>query len=297
MAIQFKKGFAHRLAAATAVTLVAVGVLSVPDASAQVANTKHNLSGAYTEGVQGARNNFLNDPTQTQICVFCHTPHGAATDKAPLWQRNVGPNGSGTSDLTAYATYSSTNAGGAIQSTTMDSPSRPIGSVSVACLSCHDGTQAINTLANYPGSGSVAFAAGKWTESTTTNGKFKSDVMPNLGTDLKNDHPIGIHYGGGLDPANTVSGTKDPMFRKVLSVPGGVNGQPVWYVEASGNTARDKKDIQLFTRAADPTNATTPGDPTPYVECSSCHDPHMNEKLFLRVTAEGSAICLACHDK
>lgn len=292
MAMQFKKGFAHKIATATAATLVAVGVLSVQNASAQVANTKHNLSGAYTAGVQGARINYLNDPAQTQICVFCHTPHGAATDKAPLWQRQVGPNGSGSTDLAAYPTYSSTSA--TVKSSTMDSPTRAIGSVSVACLSCHDGTQAINTLANYPGSGSTAFT-GSWVDGSTTGGKFKAGVMPNLGTDLKNDHPIGIHYGGGLDATNTVSGTKDPMFRKVQEVPGGVNGQKVWYVEASGNTARDKKDIQLFTRPADPDTPTT--DPTPYVECSSCHDPHMDEKLFLRVTAEGSAICLACHDK
>ncbi|HEY0846916.1 MAG TPA: cytochrome c3 family protein [Noviherbaspirillum sp.] len=299
MGIKFKKGYAHQLAGITAAVLVAAGMLAVPEVSAQVARTKHNLSTSYTAGNQGNRNNHLTGGTSdlTQICVFCHTPHGAATDKAPLWQRNIGPNGTGVTDLTSngYQTYSSVNASA---SPTMDSPTRPVGSVSVACLSCHDGTQAINTLANYAGSGSKkwddASIGGSWTGGTTTaDGKLTG--MPNLGKDLQNDHPIGVHYGGGLDATNAVSGTKDPAFRKVQSVPGGVNGTPVWYVESSGNSARDKKDIQLFTRKADPVADT--GDLTPYVECSSCHDPHMDEKLFLRVTAEGSQICLACHDK
>lgn len=296
MRIKFKKGYAQHLASVAATMLVAVGILAVPQASAQVAKTKHNLSTSFTAGEQGARNNFLTggNTNLTQICVFCHTPHGAATDKAPLWQRAIGPDGLGdvTLSTTGYQTYSSVAAS---RSTTMDSATLPIGSVSVACLSCHDGTQAINTLANYAGSGSKkwndASIGGAWTGGTTVNDKLTG--MPNLGKDLQNDHPIGIHYGGGLDATNAVSGTKDPAFRKVQSVPGGVNGSPVWYVEASGNSARDKKDIQLFTRGADGTS----GADTPYVECSSCHDPHMDEKLFLRVTAEGSAICLACHDK
>lgn len=295
MRIKFKKGYAQHLASVAATMLVAVGILAVPQASAQVAKTKHNLSTSFTAGEQGARNNFLTggNTNLTQICVFCHTPHGAASDKAPLWQRNVGPDGGGdvTLSATGYQTYSSVNA-----STTMDSPTRPIGSVSVACLSCHDGTQAINTLANYAGSGSKkwddASIGGSWTGGTAPAGKLTG--MPNLGKDLQNDHPIGIYYGGGLDATNAVSGTKDPAFRKIQSVPGGVNGASVWYVEASGNSARDKKDIQLFTRGA---AADGTGAETPYVECSSCHDPHMDEKLFLRVTAEGSAICLACHDK
>ena len=48
----------------------------------------------------------------------------------------------------------------------------------------------------------------------------------------------------------------------------------------------------------------------PAVECASCHDPHVSEgqagpgptspsagKTFLRISNDGSAVCLACHTK
>lgn len=291
MRINIGKGM-RQLAGLTATMLLAVGVVGT--AGAQVVLTKHNLSASQDDGAggttnQGARNNYTTD-TQ-QVCVFCHTPHGAATDKAPLWQRSV-------KDATFYKTYSSTAA--STQSPTMDSDTnQPIGSVSVACLSCHDGTQAINTLANAPGSGGLNTTIGGWTAATASLDANKkiigtwnlggdgSVAGADAGADLRNDHPIGVAYSGGVTGAGKTTLT-DTAFRAVKYTQ--INTKDVWYVDVDADNTRDKTDIQLFTR--DPGTGNQP-----FVECSSCHDPHMNAKLFLRQTADGSKICLACHDK
>ncbi len=100
-----------------------------------VANTKHNF--------------FLNQDigysttNTTEICVFCHTPHGGrpstASTAVPLWNRAF-PN-----DAAVYTMYDSPNFDG-------QQFTKPQG-VSLACLSCHDGSVGIDSLINAPGSG------------------------------------------------------------------------------------------------------------------------------------------------
>ena len=45
-----------------------------------IRNTRHNLSSGSTNAVRAAN--------ETELCVFCHTPHGGRTD-APLWNRDI----------------------------------------------------------------------------------------------------------------------------------------------------------------------------------------------------------------
>ena len=62
----------------------AVLSLAVGTAFAGIANTKHNLGSTGT-----GTNSF--DGTD-EICVFCHTPHGAdTTANPPLWNRILDP--------------------------------------------------------------------------------------------------------------------------------------------------------------------------------------------------------------
>ena len=62
--------------------------------TSDVASTPHNLS-AEGPGAVGAT-------SETQVCVFCHTPHGATNSPgAPLWNRAL----SGQT----YTTYSSSS--------------------------------------------------------------------------------------------------------------------------------------------------------------------------------------------
>lgn len=286
------KGSIKKVTGSAAVVLLALGVLGSTQALAGIANTKHNL-GSLGTGV----NKFSGTE---EICVFCHTPHGAdTTASVPLWNRTMAA-------ASSYTTYNS------LGTSSLDGATAPVGSVSLACLSCHDGTQAMSTMINAPGSGlagSALFQAGAWSGANQTAGKIGAGLITNIGQDLKNDHPVGIQYAGGptaatLPAAGTdYTGFKDADFQPAKST--ALNGQTVWWVETTGSGAgRQKTDMQLYTRTeaayaggsgAGSAIASTVSQP--YVECASCHDPHTETATFLRVANTNSAVCLACHIK
>ncbi|NMG32552.1 cytochrome c3 family protein [Aromatoleum evansii] len=267
-------------------------------AAAQITNTPHNLSSSGTgenhvtgtDGVTGT----------TQICVFCHTPHGADTSApAPLWNKAL-PTG------TDFTTYDN------IKSSTIDGKILAVGSVSLACLSCHDGTQAMDNIINAPGSGGLTTGGGNdglgytWTGTrVTVAGQLSGVAALGEGTkDLSNDHPIGIQYcGGGVTgAADTVTANcADLDFRTAELRTKSINNQQAFWIDrGTAANQRDKGDIILYTR-----DFGTAGTPAmgPSVECASCHDPHSSKTTtnsdvnFMRVTTAGSQICLACHVK
>lgn len=248
---------------------------------AGIFNTKHNLG---STGLN-ASSNFSGTK---EICVFCHTPHGGdGAVAAPLWNRYTSP---GT-----FQTYDQSG------SNTLDAHIEPVGSVSIACLSCHDGTQAMDTLINQPGSGSEvkAFSNGVWSGlAARNNGRLDVRVITNLGKDLTNDHPIGVQYaGGGYSESNPAGGGVDRDFMPAESKIEGTTR--VWWVNntSEGDTNDfDKVDMKLYTRVG--TAGVNAGEPQPYVECASCHDPHVDKNpTFLRRNPAGSAVCLTCHNK
>jgi predicted CXXCH cytochrome family protein len=272
--------------------LIAVG----GEALAQIANSKHNLGSS--AGPAG-RNQTSNTE---EICVFCHTPHGAdTTAPAPLWNKSL----ASLPRTGTYQTYAQLN------SSTIDGEILPVGSVSVACLSCHDGTQAMDNIINAPGSGGFDTTGGganglnwTWTGSTVdADGKISgANVITLIGTDLRNDHPIGIAYcGGGVTTANSPDGAvvsaatvcNDKDFKDLRS--NTINTNKVWWVDSGTSSGvRDKGDMVLYSRTF-ANNALGPS-----VECASCHDPHIsgpNNPTFLRLSNAGSAVCLACHSK
>jgi predicted CXXCH cytochrome family protein len=282
----------RRLAGQAATALLAIGLAAVmPMAQASISNTKHNL-GSTGVGV----NKFSGTG---EICVFCHTPHGANTTAAvPLWNRTM-------SLPATYTTYNS------LGTSSLDGATAPVGSVSLACLSCHDGTQAMNVMINTPGSGAAALT-GTWTGANQTDGKIGAGLITNIGADLKNDHPVGMQYGGGPksgtvpDAGTTYDNTlfRDADFKATKSAV--LNGQSVWWVDTTAGTtgSREKTDMQLYTRVGSDsvnrdgslnTGALTGAQP--FVECASCHDPHTENTTFLRIDNSGSAVCLACHTK
>jgi len=130
--------------------------------------------------------------TTTEICIVCHTPHNAdvSVADAPLWNHS----------LSAVATYTLYASG------TMNSvPGQPDGS-SKLCLSCHDGTVA---LENFGG---------------VTSGTNFMTGGALVGTSLSNDHPISIDYdaalaladGGLHNPATTSSGLGGTIAEDML---------------------------------------------------------------------------------
>lgn len=160
-----------------AVLYFALGTQSAMAVPGTIVGTKHDLSTTGTSGLKSA--------TVTQICIFCHAPHGGSTS-APLWNRAL------TGNPGTYTLYSKVNSG----SSTLDATPAGPGSISKLCLSCHDGTVAVDS---YTGS-----AIGT---------KFMTAApAANLGTNLANTHPIGFTYDaalvtadGGLYPTTTAA--------------------------------------------------------------------------------------------
>jgi predicted CXXCH cytochrome family protein len=275
------------IALATASVAMA-GVMGVPTAVAGIADTRHNL-------VSGV-NSFNRTDGTDEICVFCHTPHGAnSSQSVPLWNRYM-------SDPTSFTTYD------ALGSSTLDGTIISVGSVSLACLSCHDGTVAMDSLMNMPGSGAgtvtegtkATGAAWAWTTGNGTpvnaDGTLGAGIAQ-IGLDLRDDHPVGILYAGGNVVGNESASAnfKDSDFVAVQTTT--INSLPYWWIDQPGGTAnqRERTDIILYTRL-DATEGVTSN--APFVECASCHDPHVSDKpLFLRIDNAGSALCLACHIK
>ena len=244
------------------ITLAITSLFTV-SALAGIAETKHNLS--------------ILDATTHEICVFCHTPHGANTSAiVPMWNRKL-------SDPSIYQTYDS------LGTSTLDGKIAPIGSVSIACLSCHDGTQAMNVVLNASGSRRYDPVNG-WLLSFSE--VFIPSGISTLGNDLRNDHPVGVQYGGGsITESNPSAKTKDPDFTSPKYAT--LNNQLVWWVDTfvGSSDLREKTDMMLYTREMD-------GNKQPFVECASCHDPHTSTtETFLRISNNGSAVCLACHTK
>ena len=266
----------NRAVQSLTLTLLVAGLSMYLAARAQttndVANTPHNLS------VDGP--GTVTATNETQICVFCHTPHGATNSPgAPLWNRAL----SGAT----YTTYSSSSLDA---ETIAGQLAQPAGS-SKLCLSCHDGTLAIS---------SVNVLAGQTNATIAITGAGPGDTMPpgegvqtgftrNLGTDLSNDHPISLTFDTTL--ANADGELLDPAVEAHIAIrsPG--------------------------VRPLVPLEGTGPGG-AGQVQCASCHDPHVIDtsiaptnkflrlKRFQQAQPAGGGFdetvdinCLGCHEK
>lgn len=126
----------------------------------RVKDTPHKLTG--TNGVT---------VTHDEVCRPCHTPHNASTEVGYLWNH-------------ALSTATWTLFQDADLNSVMSSSSR-------LCLSCHDGTVAIDS---YGGA----------------TGTVKLTGTKNLGTDLTLSHPIGVEY-----PTSTRYNQPDPVTGQI----------------------------------------------------------------------------------
>jgi hypothetical protein len=137
--------------------------LLVPTLTAQagITGSPHDFSGE-------SWNTSATDPNS--VCGPCHQPHNASSAIVPLWGHDTskGP-------WTMYGSMSNTTFK-ATQSAT------PTGA-SLACLSCHDGTVAVNQMAGGKILGSPAYYV-------TNSAK--------IGTDLTHSHPISFTYDSAL---------------------------------------------------------------------------------------------------
>lgn len=222
--------------------------------------------------------------TETEICVFCHTPHNAAAGQKFLWNRIATAGG--------FALYTSSPT----LNISVADKAAGISEVSKMCMTCHDGATAMNSMAN-PRSGipndinlgdvwdPADPIVQEWGKNIGERGGYISgDTIPNT-SNLTNDHPISFSYvnartnegaGTTLKDINAADGPK-------------ANGLVFW------------------------------GQNGDMLECVTCHDPHVNYGSwdyrqpvvedhslgtfdrslapFLRRSNSSSRLCFSCHDK
>jgi len=192
--------------------------------------------------ITGSEHDFSSINPDGQICVNCHTPHNAdtAVASAPLWNHDV--------TQATFTLYSSP--------TMNSSPGQPTGS-SKLCLSCHDGTVAIDSFGG-----------------TTGNNFLTPSDSAYIGTDLSDDHPISITYDTAL--ATTDPGLLDPSVTTVTIGQGG----------DKTNTGT----VSNLLLPADQVQCSSCHD------VHNNFVPPAEEDLLV-VTKQNSSICFTCHNK
>lgn len=246
--------------------------------------TEHNLS------VTG--NGKVKSTNESEICLFCHTPH-TSNPIGPLWNKRT-PGQS-------YILYNS--------STMKAMPGQPDGS-SILCLSCHDGTIALGNVL-----------------SRKENLSFENGVSyipagkSNLSTDLSNDHPVSFLYNAALSSMDNE--LKDPA---AITTPVKLEGSKVqcvschdphknMYSQFLTNTNQYSALCVSCHQKDDWTNSShrnsnavwngmgsNPWFHTSYSSvaenaCENCHNPHTagGKERLLKYQAE-EANCFDCHN-
>jgi predicted CXXCH cytochrome family protein len=261
---------------ATSASAVAPGYTGETTATAGLGinGTVHDLRRGQPVGIYpSVPADYLN-----RLCIFCHAPHhtyrlttagatgtgplaSARATYLPLWNHTItqtvftpynnGPDQPGSGPKHAQSTDPL-----AVQNGTFDK----IGATSLLCLSCHDGSLAVNEYGNTT----------QTVKSRSANGITILDQYK-IGSEgyLANHHPIGFQYDtvAGLDPE--IFDSNHAIFDQTLD--GGSNQIPVSNLLAGGK-----------------------------MECSTCHAVHntgnTGEKL-LYVSDKNSNLCLSCHNK
>ena len=209
-------------------TALALAAIAVT-AQARISGSSHDMRTLATPGTLSA-------------CVYCHAPHNSNVGVvgAPLWNRTDTSSG-----ITGYSS-------GTLRDTTV-----MLGANSITCLSCHDGTTDLGTMYNSGSNETLGAIA-------TATGETWSD----LGTNLRNDHPVGVDYVPG-------TGLATDKFATVAAV------------TAAG--------LKLYSYG---------GTFAAYqVECGSCHEPHnayydgiQGNLSYQRIDPASTVdLCTVCH--
>ena len=253
-------------------TIIICSVFLVSNAIlGQISTTKHNLSA--TSG------NTIVADSETGVCIFCHTAHSTETIDQ-LWNKTL-------TEETNYTLYSSSRLSG------YPTPSQP-NAKSKLCMSCHDGTIAIGSVYNTPGSGTtgtITMAGGVTTMPVAAAG--------HIGVNLADDHPIGYTYDPGSDPdLITKAWPWADAGETVLLDPDASNGT----VEC--HTCHDAHDNTyppfLHQDKATLCNEchSKPGWETAVhqtVGCGGCHIPHGGGNSLLGGVEEAACYNSGCH--
>lgn len=242
-----------KTAVLTAMLAMTAGTLSATPPGYPIATSAHDFTAAYV----GQGGSFTN-PNR---CTTCHAAHNAKRT-VPLWARDTPANNSN------WVIWSADGAG-----TTLDAVAETGDDVSGGkaylsgnelaqsktglCMSCHDGTIAINAVpdptmddhAGTPGTPTLFSEAGAVFMDPNFRGKW--------GRDLRNMHPIGKFVAFG-----------NPGWQASIGVGNTGSGSSVALEGPNGDR----------------------------VGCTSCHSMHSSAPDSMKIL-RGGQICLSCHDR
>jgi len=142
-------------------------------ALAGISTTKHNLSVTGPGPIKAV--------SETQICIFCHTPHNASP-AYPLWNHDP-------SAVTNYINYWSET----MKAYGSEAEAPPIDGFSKLCLGCHDGTVALGAIVSRQQDIQMVTIPG-----VVEGGKLMPGARGYIGTDLRGSHPISFIFDEGL---------------------------------------------------------------------------------------------------
>jgi hypothetical protein len=152
------------------------------------------MTSAVHAGIVGSKHDFGGKAwSNKEICLPCHTPHNAQVFASDGTTELGGPLWNHTLSNATYTMYMPQADG---------TTKRAAGNVdtnSMLCLSCHDGTVALDS-----------FGGGAGTAGPIGSASNGTDPLANLGTDLSNDHPIG---DAAIWPTPNPSYMVDPSLR------------------------------------------------------------------------------------
>lgn len=193
-----------------------------------------------------------------RICIYCHAPHHTiSADQAlaagigyyPLWNREL--------SVLTYTVYDNGDEDPQDLSHSLNADLGQPGGVSKLCLSCHDGSVALNSYGNY----SYSESKGDGSEGKIGDTARKRALIGELG-DLSNHHPIGFDFA-------TVAAQDDEI------------AQPT---AAMGTTGYTIDDLLWYGSM----ECTT---------CHDVHNTKNQGSKFTWVHDAQSAFCLTCHLK
>lgn len=235
-------------------------------------------------GIVGSYHDLATDSRfggdgQSRICIFCHHPHQAQTNNAsdtdarengthrmdymPLWNHDVT-----TQTFSPYSNGNGPTVGRNALNAKADLTASgwAPGGVSLLCLSCHDGSVAINAYSNFSTAKSDGLngASGNAIQGgTKTPGEVSRALIGGSG-DLSNHHPIGFNYLNVRDADAEIA-------------------DPSRVINSTGTTISDL----LYGGTQ--------------FECVTCHDVHNSQnpgaEKFLWISNNNSNFCLTCHLK
>ncbi|KXS44347.1 MULTISPECIES: cytochrome c3 family protein [unclassified Candidatus Frackibacter] len=230
--------------------VIVIGLLLAINFTVQagtIQNSKHDLTASWNQYKHaGVKFNDYKSP-----CAYCHVPHNSSSD-GPLWNRPL-------PSANAYTVY---------DSNTLDSSTTSISTQSLLCLSCHDGTIAVDSVLNKPADYTQASEHKRMSTDTTNdscnschNNKDLGVTEAFLSQDLSNDHPVSFTYDSALATAD--GELRDP------SASSGITGTIADDMLSNGK-----------------------------LECTSCHNVHDPQyEPFLIKPNTNSQLCTTCHIK